>query len=46
MSKIIVNGVEVSQPCKKVKLDQHLTPSEIKKLVQDKQKEIKEQEEK
>ena len=44
--KLIVNGVEQESPCKKVKLDQHLTPAEIKKLVQDKQKEIKSQEEK
>ena len=45
MSKIIVNGVEQETPCKKVRLDKELTPEQIKKLVQDKQKELKEKEE-
>jgi hypothetical protein len=40
--KIIVNGVEQEIPCKKEKLDRHFTPAEIKKMVQDKQKEVKE----
>jgi hypothetical protein len=43
--KIIVNGIEQENPCKKEKLDKHFTPAEIKKIVQDKQKEVKEKEE-
>ena len=29
--KLIVNGQEQETPCKKVKLDEHFTPNEIKK---------------
>lgn len=39
-TKLVVNGIEQSSPCKKVKLPQHKTPEEITKLIQAKQKEL------
>lgn len=38
--KIVVNGIEQSSSCKKVKLPQHKTSEEIAKLIQAKQKEL------